>query len=167
MKILCALLIVFGALIGCAKTKQTVFPDLVKEKPVIQKDTVQETIPVAPPPIEPPEVIPKFENVYFDFDESTLRQDAVKILLQMASFLKSKTSVTVKIYGYCDDRGSSDYNMALGLKRAEIAKKWLVSAGIPGNRISTSSYGKEHPVEANCTDDPCHQKNRRDEFILE
>ncbi|MDD5674372.1 MAG: OmpA family protein, partial [Chitinivibrionales bacterium] len=68
------------------------------------------------------------------------------------------------VEGNCDERGSAGYNMGLGENRARVVKEYLVSYGIPASRIEITSYGKERPAVPNCTDDPCHAKNRRDEF---
>ena len=116
----------------------------------------------APPP--QPNLSELFEqnvkDVYFDFDRSDIREDARAVLTKDAEFLRSYPQVRVSIEGNCDERGSTEYNLGLGQRRAESAKKYLVSLGIPAERMESVSWGKEHPV---CTEhnEECWQKNRR------
>lgn len=105
------------------------------------------------------------ENIYFDFDKSNLKHYARVILKEKAAWLTRNPSYAVLIEGHCDERGTNEYNLALGERRAQAAKKFLMSQGIAGDRISTISYGEERPA------DPGHNeaawaKNRRDEFKL-
>ncbi len=105
------------------------------------------------------------ENIYFDFDKSNLKHYARVILKEKAAWLKRNPSYAVLIEGHCDERGTNEYNLALGERRAQAAKKFLMSQGISAERISTISYGEERPA------DPGHNeaawaKNRRDEFKL-
>ena len=104
-------------------------------------------------------------TVFFDFDSSTLRQDTKAALDANHAFLTANTNVEIQIEGHCDERGAIEYNLALGERRANSAKKYLVSLGIPESRISTISYGKERPL------DPAHNeeawaKNRRAHTIV-
>ena len=104
-----------------------------------------------------------FRTIYFDFDKSDLRPDAREGLQANASYLKSNSSVQVTIEGNCDERGSNEYNLALGKRRAEAAYKYLVDLGIDGSRMTTVSYGEERPaVEGH--NELAWAKNRRDEF---
>lgn len=104
--------------------------------------------------------------VYFDFDKSFIRSDARSVMKANADWLKANPNVKVKIEGNCDERGTIEYNQALGQRRASAAKKYLTDLGISSNRISLISYGKEKPV---CTEqtEECWQKNRRDDFVAE
>jgi peptidoglycan-associated lipoprotein len=104
------------------------------------------------------------QPVYFDFDQSSIRNDARDVLKANADWLKANPKVKVRIEGNCDDRGTREYNQALGQRRATSAKKYLTDMGISAKRISLISYGKEKPV---CGDDSegCWQKNRRDDFV--
>jgi peptidoglycan-associated lipoprotein len=105
------------------------------------------------------------KDIYFDFDRADLRPDARETLKTNGDWLKKNPSATVQIEGHCDERGTSEYNLALGAKRAQSAKDYLVTLGIPERRISTISYGEEIPV---CTEhnEQCWQKNRHDRFVV-
>jgi peptidoglycan-associated lipoprotein len=106
------------------------------------------------------------QPVYFDFDRSFIRDDARAVMKANAEWLKANPKVKVRIEGNCDERGTIEYNQALGQRRAASAKKYLTDLGIAGNRISLISYGKEKPV---CTEssEECWQRNRRDDLIAE
>jgi peptidoglycan-associated lipoprotein len=101
--------------------------------------------------------------VYFDFDKSFIRDDAKAIMKANAAWLKAHPKVKIRIEGNCDERGTKEYNQALGQRRAASAKKYLTDLGISGKRISLISYGKEKPICSESTED-CWQKNRRDDF---
>jgi len=104
-----------------------------------------------------------FRTIYFDFDKSDLRADAREGLQANASYLKSNSNVQITIEGNCDERGSNEYNLALGKRRAEAAYKYLVDLGIDGSRMTTVSYGEERPaVEGH--NELAWAKNRRDDF---
>jgi peptidoglycan-associated lipoprotein len=104
-----------------------------------------------------------FRTVYFDFDQSDLSADARSGLQANANYLKSNASVNVTIEGNCDERGSAEYNLALGKRRAEAAFKYLADLGVATSRMSTVSYGKERPaVEGH--NELAWAKNRRDDF---
>lgn len=104
------------------------------------------------------------QPIYFDFDRSFVRTDARAVMKANADWLKANPKVKVRIEGNCDERGTKEYNQALGQRRAASAKKYLTDLGISSSRISLISYGKEKPV---CTDnnEECWQKNRRDELV--
>ena len=104
------------------------------------------------------------KEIYFDFDSYRLSTDARSTLQIAANWLKKNLAVRVEIEGHCDERGTSEYNLALGAKRAQVAKDYLMALGIAPNRISTTSYGEEIPV---CREhrENCWQKNRRDRFV--
>jgi peptidoglycan-associated lipoprotein len=87
------------------------------------------------------------DRVYFDFDAYALRADGKAVLTSQAGWLKRYPSVVVRIEGNCDERGTRDYNLALGARRAEAIKTYLISQGVSASRISTISYGKEQPVD--------------------
>jgi len=110
------------------------------------------------------ELLARIEDAYFDYDKHTLRPDAVKALQgdssELRDILKDYPSYKLTIEGHCDERGSAEYNMALGEKRAESAKDYLVQVGIPGNQLAVISYGKEKPI-CDEHDEACWQKNRR------
>jgi peptidoglycan-associated lipoprotein len=106
------------------------------------------------------------KDVYFDFDRYDLRADARETLKANWEWLKATPAAQVQIEGHCDERGTTEYNLALGAKRAQAAKDYLVTLGVPAERLSTISYGKELPV---CTEhtEECWQKNRRDRFVIQ
>jgi peptidoglycan-associated lipoprotein len=105
------------------------------------------------------------KNIYFDFDRFDLTPEATEALNQLVAYLKANADLKVKIDGNCDERGTIEYNLALGERRAKSAQDYIVTQGIDSQRISTISYGKEKPM------DPGHNeeawaKNRRDDFVL-
>ena len=102
--------------------------------------------------------------IYFDFDRSFIRDDARPVMKANAEWLKANPKVKVRIEGSCDERGTIEYNQALGQRRAAAAKKYLTDLGIASSRISLISYGKEKPVCSEQTE-ACWQKNRRDELV--
>ncbi len=106
------------------------------------------------------------QPIYFDFDKSFVRDDARSVMKSNADWLKANPKVKVKIEGNCDERGTIEYNQALGQRRAASAKKYLTDMGISANRISLISYGKEKPVCKQSNED-CWQKNRRDDLVAE
>jgi len=105
------------------------------------------------------------DKVFFDFDSHTLSPAARAVLAKNAEILKKKASFQVRIEGNCDELGSDDYNLSLGESRARAALNYLQSLGIPSNRISVISYGKEKPA-ASGHDEDSRAKNRRDEFVV-
>lgn len=123
----------------------------------------------APAATPPPNVSELFEqnvkDVFFDLDKAELRGDARDVLTKDAEFLRSYPDVHISIEGHCDERGSTEYNLALGQSRSQAAKNFLISLGISADRMETVSYGKERPF---CTEhnEECWQQNRRDHFVL-
>ena len=106
------------------------------------------------------------QDIFFDYDKYDIRTDAQTTLAHDASYLVSHPNVKILIGGYCDERGSNEYNLALGQNRADAAKKALVNAGMDASRIRVISYGKEKPF---CTEstEACWQQNRRAGFTLD
>ncbi|MHB8302993.1 MAG: peptidoglycan-associated lipoprotein Pal [Acidobacteriaceae bacterium] len=127
---------------------------------------------VAPPPPAAPQQMTEAEfeqsvkPIFFDYDSYSVRPDAQAAITQDASFLQAHPNAKVLIAGYCDDRGSEEYNLALGQNRANAAKTALTQAGVDASRIRTISYGKEKQF---CTEqnESCWQQNRRDQFSLD
>jgi peptidoglycan-associated lipoprotein len=105
------------------------------------------------------------QPVYFDYDSSSVRADARATMKANADWLKAHPAEKIRIEGNCDERGTKEYNVALGQRRAANAKKYLTDLGIASRRISLLSYGKEKPV-CNTDSEACWQKNRRDDFIV-
>ncbi|MFV0437172.1 MAG: peptidoglycan-associated lipoprotein Pal [Desulfopila sp.] len=104
--------------------------------------------------------------VYFDFDASGIRGDQQSRIQVNADFLNQKPDVTIRIEGNCDQRGTNEYNMALGERRALAAKKYLVHLGIAESRMSTVSYGEERALLQG-QDELSWAQNRRDDFVIE
>jgi len=126
--------------------------------------------PTAPPPAGPVTqaplpgserdfVINVGDRVYFDFDRYEVRSDAQPLLDSQATWLKRYPAVQVRIEGNCDERGTREYNLALGARRANAVREYLVAHGIPAGRISTVSYGKEKPIDLGSGDE-ADQHNR-------
>ena len=105
------------------------------------------------------------EDIYFDFDKSTLTAAAQDNLLRKAEWLRENSDATVTIEGHCDERGTNEYNLALGDRRAESAKAFLVDLGIDPSRLTTISYGEERPVDPRNMEE-AWSKNRRDHFVV-
>jgi peptidoglycan-associated lipoprotein len=105
------------------------------------------------------------QDAYFDLDKADIRADARAALSKTGAFLKSYPQVKVVLEGHCDERGSTEYNLALGDRRAQAAKEFLISLGVAADRMMTVSYGKEKPF---CTDhnEECWKQNRRAHFAL-
>ncbi len=137
--------------------------------------TVSVTTPPPPPPPPPPSSnigtvesrVGALQDVYFDYDKSEIRSDSQGALNQDAAAIKSILTdfpnASIVVEGHCDERGSAEYNLGLGDRRAEATKDFLVNLGVPADRLKTISYGKERPV---CTEsnESCWQRNRRAHF---
>lgn len=100
------------------------------------------------------------DTVYFDYDKTTLRPDALPALQRIAEWMKQHPTVQIRIAGHADERGTREYNLALGDRRATTVRSYLVSLGIPAERLETMSYGKERPVAVG-SDETSWAKNRR------
>jgi peptidoglycan-associated lipoprotein len=133
--------------------------------------TASITVTAPPPPPAPPQpnlsdlFSQNMKDAYFDFDKSDVRPDARDVLTKDAEFLRAYPQVRVSIEGNCDERGSTEYNLGLGQRRADAAKNFLASLGISADRMETVSWGKERPV---CTEhsETCWQQNRHAHFVL-
>jgi peptidoglycan-associated lipoprotein len=105
------------------------------------------------------------KDAYFDYDKADIRADAREALSQTAQFLRSYPQLKIVVEGHCDERGSTEYNLALGDRRAAAAKQFLVSLGINADQMETVSYGKERPFCSASTEE-CWQQNRRAHFVM-
>ena len=116
---------------------------------------------------KPPEtpVSSPLKDVFFDFDRSDLKGDARDTLKANADWLKKNPSVRVEIEGHCDERGTNEYNLALGAKRSQAAKDYLATLGISAERLSTISYGAEIQVCKEQSEN-CWRQNRRARFVI-
>ncbi len=137
--------------------------------------------PVAEPPVVPPEPVPAdaiasaslddlnrnspLKPVFFELDSSDLSPSGQKVLDEDAAVLKKYPTWAVTIEGHCDERGTAEYNLALGERRAAAARAYLVSLGIPADRLRTVSYGKEFPFDPG-HDEAAFAKNRRAHFVI-
>jgi len=152
------------SLFGCGGTPPPPPPPPVVVDTTPPPDTTPPEPPQPPPP--PPELKQsQLQTVYFDFDKYNLRADAKAALDMDYDLLMEFPDAIVKIEGNCDERGTVEYNQSLGQKRAQAVMDYLVGRGIPADRLSTISYGKERPV------DPGHNeaawaKNRRCDFRI-
>ncbi len=105
------------------------------------------------------------DRIFFDTDSSVIRADAQATLAKQAQWLGQYSNYTITIEGHADERGTREYNIALGARRAAATRDFLASRGVPANRINTISYGKERPVAA-CDDISCWTQNRRAVTVL-
>ena len=134
--------------------------------------TARVAVTTPPPPPPPPPAGPSIDDLflrevkdaYFDFNKADIRPDARQALGQTADFLKAHPEVKATIEGHCDERGSTEYNLLLGDRRAAAVKNYLVQLGISADRLTTTSFGKEKPF---CTEsnETCWQSNRRGHFV--
>lgn len=107
---------------------------------------------------------PKQDRVFFKFDSSALSEQSKKVLDETANWLKNNKDINILIEGHCDERGTREYNLALGQRRADAAKKYIVSKGIDSIRIKTISYGKERPAVVG-KGEAIWSKNRRSVIV--
>lgn len=105
------------------------------------------------------------ESIYFDFDKSFIRAEYRTDLKKKAGYLKDNPNINIRIEGNCDERGTNEYNLALGERRANSAEEFLLSLGISADRIDTISYGEERPL-ASGHDENSWAQNRRDDFVI-
>ncbi len=167
-----AFLLLFGFFISCKKKVEETPPPpppQVKEQPKVEK--VEKPVVVKEPELTEEEIFMQksleelnretnLRIIHFDYDKYFIREDAKPILEANAAYLKKWTSVKVLIEGHCDERGTEEYNLALGEKRAKSAFDYLVSLGVPADRIKTISYGKSQPMDTG-SNEIAWQKNRR------
>jgi len=109
--------------------------------------------------------VPELQDIYFDFDKYDIRPADARTLDANAAYLKSNPNSLILIEGHCDERGTNEYNLALGERRAKSTMNYLVSQGVQANRITIISYGEERPA---CTEksEACWAKNRRSHFLV-
>jgi peptidoglycan-associated lipoprotein len=139
-----------------------------KVKPVVEQPPPTPTPPnptTPTPTTEPPEVKEiVLEPIYFDYNKFDLRPGDQEILNRNIQKLKEDPQAKIRVEGNCDERGTVEYNLALGEKRAGVARDYLVKMGVPEDRIQTLSYGKEKSKP--CTNEECWSKDRRDDFVI-
>ena len=149
--------------VSCQKKLVDATPEPVVVEEKKEEVVVKEEVVEAPAPKIPDAVMQ--ENIYFDFDKSTLTPAAQDNLLQKAEWLRENPDATVTIEGHADNRGTNEYNLALGDRRAESAKAFLVDLGIDASRLTTISYGEERPVDPR-NNEEAWAKNRRGQFVV-
>jgi peptidoglycan-associated lipoprotein len=135
----------------------------VKSSPIIVGDQNQSELNKGPATTD--KLQKALETVYFEFDSSTLSDAARQALAKNSAVMKKNPQARIRVEGHCDERGSDEYNLALGERRAQTAVRYLTTLGVPADRLSTISYGKEKPADPG-HDDNAWAKNRRDEFIV-
>jgi len=161
-----------SALWGCPKKAEVTSAPEQKEAPApVPQEEVKPEVAPAPAPAKEevkeraPAGVEGPQPVYFDFDKSFIRDDAKPVMKANAEWLKAHPKAKIRIEGNCDERGTKEYNQALGQRRAASAKKYLTDMGIAASRISLISYGKEKPICSESSE-TCWQKNRRDDFAV-
>jgi peptidoglycan-associated lipoprotein len=173
------LLLVVPLLYGCPPKKPTT-PDEGLEVETAPVEPTTEVEEPAPPPMDDAEedMIPEdlaelnrvarergwFDDVYYDYDKFDLRSEAREQLAANATWMRDHGDILFTIEGHCDERGTNEYNIALGQRRASAAKDYIVSLGVEDSRLRTISYGEERPF---CTEsnEGCWQQNRRAHFV--
>jgi peptidoglycan-associated lipoprotein len=152
-------------------------PVVVTEPPPVSPAPPTEVAAVVPEPTPTPQVepavtpqaeestIPELSAIHFDFNKAVIRTDALGVLSSHVSWLKEHPDAEVLIEGHCDEKGTSEYNMALGERRAKSVREYLATAGVDTSRVSTVSYGKQQRLCEDATDE-CRSQNRRAEFRL-
>ncbi len=183
----CAAVLLFAP--GCSRPKPVVAPEV----PVpAQAEAAPEPIPAAggasqvqPEPTIAPAQVPEagieggelptdlaelnkagfLKDAYFDTNKADLRDDARDALAANAAWLKAHPTVRISVEGYCDERNTAEYNLALGWRRANATKAYLVSLGVGAERISTISYGEEKPFST-CHEERCWAENRRSHVVI-
>lgn len=151
---------------GCPSSKKVTPPEAVSPEPAREEPAPRPAEPRPEPPRETPAPRPLvLGNVNFNYDKFELTSTARSILAEHASALRNRPEVNIRIAGHCDERGTIEYNLALGEKRANSVRDYLVSLGVERSRLSTISYGKERPLDSRSNEQAWAQ-NRRAEFVI-
>ncbi len=162
-------LFLFTYLTGCGK-KPALKPAVEPPKTETETKTGETT----PEPVQDEDVMSEsgdldtkidLKRIHFEFDKYRLTDEAKEILAENARVLRNNSKVRITIEGHCDERGTVEYNLALGERRAQAARSYLIELGVPESRISIISYGKERPLEYG-QNESTWAKNRRDEFVI-
>ncbi len=168
LKVSLIVLFIFGGLVGCASTKSSSLADdqaKMGQSDMSQQEKAQgaDDKPMQGEAVMSHEAMAGMGMIHFDFDQFTLSDEARRILGDNAKYLAANNTVQVAIEGHCDERGSDEYNLALGESRALAARNYLVSLGISASRLSVISYGEEKPL-VKASDEAAWAQNRRAEF---
>ena len=139
-------------------------PPKPPEQQMVTPPEAKPEVVMPPPSPPPPSPVPGLANIYFDFDRYNIRPQDAEILKKNVDWFTGNPGTKVRIEGNCDERGTIEYNLALGQRRADAAKNYLTGLGVDGKLLETVSYGKERPV---CTEhnEECWAQNRRDAFV--
>lgn len=142
---------------GCPKKQAIKTEDQAAQTPVVAE-------PAKPPVDDKTAAVPvEFRTVYFDLDSYDIRPDAKPLLAEASKLMRQYPQIALRLEGHCDERGTAEYNLALGEKRANAVRDYLVGLGVERSRLSTVSYGKERPADLG-HDEAAWAKNRRVEF---
>lgn len=170
-QLLCSLILVCVLIIpaGCSKKKVKKDAGLegigIEETAGPGEEGLEEAQTGGPEWMEPtPEMALYFKDIYFQYDQFSLPPEAKETLNKLGEWMMKNTSVQVLVEGHCDERGTAEYNLALGERRAHSAKKYLSQLGVNADRISTISYGEEQPLDPGHTE-TAYSKNRRCHFL--
>jgi peptidoglycan-associated lipoprotein len=174
--VIVAALLIAGASGGCGKKKVTAPPPPPPVMPATPppappappRDVVAQTDEYArlrQTPVDELERMGLLEDVHFDFDRSDIREGDRAVLTKNADVLKRFDFLKITVEGHCDERGTVEYNLALGDRRSRAAYDYLVALGVPADRLKAVSYGKEVPICRESTED-CWQRNRRAHFTI-
>jgi peptidoglycan-associated lipoprotein len=128
-------------------------------------ETPVQPSPAAPAPGGTSAAASPLKDVFFEYDNSAIRDDQKAALNEDVAWLKGNARTKITLEGHCDERGTAEYNLALGERRAKAVKDYLIAAGIPGDRMSTISYGKERPFVLG-HDESAWKWNRRGHFVI-
>ncbi len=145
--------------VGCASKKKVDVGDVESDPSIATKDMAFD------PMGSDSGAISGLSSVNFAYDNSTLTTEARRQLAGNAEWMRNNPNVTVQIEGHCDERGSIEYNLALGERRAQSALNYMVSLGVPANRLTIISYGKERPLVPSAQSEADHSRNRRANFV--
>ena len=155
LKVAC-LVLAIGGLTACSSTPEREAPTVSTSQP--SASTIK---PGSPDDFR----VNVGDTVFFDVDQHSVRSDAQSVLQKQAAWLQKYPTVKLMVEGHCDERGTREYNLALGDRRAYAVKEYLVSLGVDAARLQSKSYGKERPVCAE-SDDSCWQQNRRGYSVI-
>ncbi|MCX5734227.1 MAG: peptidoglycan-associated lipoprotein Pal [candidate division NC10 bacterium] len=151
-----------GAVVAPAAPSPTTAPPEVR----VQPPAATAVVPEAPKAPETVVAVSPLKDAFFDFDKSALREDQKAALNEDVAWLKGNAGAKVLIEGHCDERGTAEYNLGLGERRAKAVKDYLIAAGVAADRISIISYGKERPFVLG-HDESAWKWNRRGHFVLQ
>ena len=154
------LVVAVAMVVACSHAQPAPEPAAANPQPAAKA----EAAPTPPPPAAARAVTVPTGSIYFDFDSADLKPQAEEFLTRLGEFMAKYPELKLRIEGNCDERGSEEYNIALGQRRADAAKKYLVRIGAHDGLITTVSYGEDRP-RAKGHDEEAWRQNRRDDFI--